>query len=276
MEAQVPAKEDYIHFFRLAETVLLDLLSKLSSEEIVSLVSNENWVAFPLPEEETKDEIENRSDPHIDLKLLQNTIRIGVRCNTVSSVDKLKNILQDYHTSDKAALVASMQALDGDFQTAVYAKIKEHSRFEPGEYQIKFQKQTNQLDAEGIDEMFRRSSEIREEGRRRLEEEHLGRNPVTPVIDIAFATVDKRNDQLFLSKLSQLKPIFETCLRVKTAASIRAEQRKSSPKKVNKLISRRATFSCPKCGKQFTEEEAKQKKFCDVDGMKIRTVFVYN
>jgi len=273
LEVVVPSKEEYIHFFRLAETVLQDGIPKLSDGEIIALVSNVNWVAFPLQEEETMEEIENRPDPHIDLRLLDSTVRIGLRCNTVRSVDKLQNILLDYHLSEKAVLVDSMRKLDDDFETMVYAKIKEHNWSERGDYQRRFQRQTNQLDTAGIEEMFQRSSEIREEGKRRMKEEGLPHNPVTPVIEIAFTTIDRLNDQLYLSKLSQLKPMFEACLKVKTEAAIRAEERKNVSKKV---IPRKTNFSCPKCGKQFTDAEARQKKFCDVDGMKIRTVFIYN
>jgi len=88
-EQEVPPKQDYISFFRLSEEVLGELLPKLSDDEIVNLVSNANWVAFPLPGELRKDEIENRPDPHIDLRLSADTLRIGLRCNTVLSVDKL-------------------------------------------------------------------------------------------------------------------------------------------------------------------------------------------
>ncbi len=275
MEVQVPSKTVYFPLFRLAETVLQDLLPKLSDEEIFALVSNENWVAFPLPGEDTKDQIENRPDPHIDLKLTATTVRIGLRCNTVPSVEKLANILQDYHLPEKDALVESMQKLDDDFQTVVYAKIKEHNRQEKGDYETSFQRRTNQLDKKEIEAMFEESGRIRERGKNRMKDEHLPHNPVTPVIEIAFSTFDRGDDQMFVSKLSQLKPIYETCLKVKTAASIRAELRKSSPKK-SKMASRRAVFTCSKCGKKFAKEEAKQRKFCDVDGMRIHADLVYN
>lgn len=255
--------------------MLQDLLPKLSDEQIVSFVSNQNWVAFPIPGEETKDDVENRPDAHIDLRLLRNTLRIGLRCNTVPSVDKLKNVLHDFHAQEKIALTESMQKLDSDFQTAVYAKIKEHNRAERAEYKTRFQTQTNQLDRAGVEEMFRWSGQIREEGKRRMKEGDLPHNPVTPVIDLAFTTIDRNENQLYLSKLAQLKPIFETCLKVKTDSSIRAALRNNAAKK-SKVISRSAQFTCSKCGKKFSREDAKQKKFCDVDGMKIQTVFVYN
>ena len=275
MEVQIPPKTDYVRYFELSESVLQELLPKLTEEQIVSLVSNVNWVAFPLPGEESRDEIENRPDPHIDLRLLESTVRIGLRCNTVNSVDKLQNILQEYHLPEKDALIASMLKLDDDFQTMVYAKIKEHNWSERAEYRVRFAERTNKLDKAGFDKMFQRSSEIREEGKRRMREEHLPHNPVTPVIEIAFTTIARGNDQLFLDKLSQLKPIYATSLKVKTASSIRAELRASNSKK-SRMSSRTAIFNCPKCGKEFTKEDAKLRRFCDVEGMKIQTTFVYN
>ena len=269
MEVQIPAKQDYIPLFRLSESVLQALLPMLPDDQIVSLVSNQNWVAFPIPGEETREEIENRSDPHIDLRLTSKSVRIGLRCNTVPSVDKMQNILLDYHLPEKDAIVSSMQKLDGDFQTAVYAKIKEHNWSERADYQTRFQRQTNLLDRAGIEEMFERSRHIREEGKRRMKDEDLPHNPVTPVLDLAYSTVERGNDASFLSKLAQLKPIYETCLKIKTAGSIRAEPRV-------KKKSRSAIFNCPKCGKEFTKEDARLRKFCDLDGMRIRAVFVYD
>jgi hypothetical protein len=176
---------------------------------------------------------------------------------------------------EKDALVGWMKKLDGDFQTAVYAKIKEHNWSERADYQTKFRSQTINLDKKGIEEMFEESRQIREEGKSGMKDEHKPHNPVTPVVDLAFTTIERGNDPLFLSKLSQLRPIYETCLKVKTAGSIRAELRKLSPKK-SKVAARTVIYSCPKCGKEFTREEKKQRKFCEVDQMRIRAVFVYN
>jgi hypothetical protein len=123
--------------------------------------------------------------------------------------------------------------------------------------------------------MFLISNSIREEGRHRQRTEHLPHNPVTPVIEIAF-TVITRDDELFRQKLLQLKPIYETCLKVKTGSTIRAEERSSRSSQKTKLSTRKTIFVCPHCQRQFTKEYAKQRKFCDADGMKIRTVFVFN
>ena len=273
MEVQVPPKSDYIQFFRLSEAVLHELMPKLSDERITELVSNENWAAFPVSEEETKGEMENRLEPHIDLSLSETSVRLGIRCNPVQSVDKLQNILEEYHTPEKNALVEAMKNLDDDFQTVVYAKLKVRFWFEKGEHQPRFRRRTNQLDDAGIREMFAQSSQIRQEGKTRMKEENLSVNPATPVIEIAYTTIDRRDVRLFQNKLAQLKPIYETCLRVKTESSICAEKRKLAPKQP-KVAPRIAVFSCSKCGKTFSKEEAKMLKFCDVDKMKIRATFV--
>jgi hypothetical protein len=275
LEVQVPAKTEYIPFFRLSEPVLGEIMPRLSDERIAELVSNENWVAFPISEEETKGEMENRLEPHIDLSLTDTKVRLGIRCNPVQSVDKLQNILQEYHTLERNALVEAMKNLDDDFQTVVYAKLKEHFWFEKGEHQARFQRQTNQLDEAGIREMLAESSRIRQEGKTKMKEKNLSVNPETPVIEIAFTAIDRRDDRLFQHKLAQLKPIYETCLKVKTESSIRAEKKKRAVEK-SRVPSRTAIFSCPKCGTEFSKDEAQLRKFCDVDGMKIRVTFVYN
>ncbi len=275
LEVLDPAKEEYIPFFRMAESVLKELLPKLSDGQIAGLVSNENWVAFPVSEEESKDEMENRLEPHIDLSLTNTTVRVGIRCNPVDSVDKLQNILEDYHTPERNALVEAMNRVDSDFQTVVYAKLKHHYWREKGEHEERFRKQTNQLEDAGIREMLGKSGEIRRDGKTRMRDEKLSVNPSTPVIEIAFTIIDRKDGELFKRKLSQLKPIYETCLKVKTDSFLRAEKRKREGKK-SEVSSRTSVFSCPKCGKQFSKEEFKIRRFCDVDDMKIRASFAHD
>ncbi len=216
--------------------------------------------------ETSKEEIENRPDPHIDLRLHGSTVNIGLRCNTVSSVEKLQNILENYHSKEKGALLESMRHLDDDFQTAVYAKIKEHNWSERAIYDPQFQMQTSKIDESAINRMFERAKQIRTEGVNRKKDEKKP-NPVTPVIDIAFATIAKNDEQLFKSKLSQLKPMYETCLMVKTTSALKAEMRRKSK-------TREAIYCCSKCGKKYSKDEARSKKFCDLDGMRIHAIFI--
>jgi len=79
--------------------------------------------------------------------------------------------------------------LDDDFQTIVYAKIKEHNWSERAIYYSKFQMQTNKIDKTAIDLMFDRAKEIRTEGINRMRDENKPYNPVTPVLDIVFTTI---------------------------------------------------------------------------------------
>jgi len=228
-------------------------------------------MAFPMPGEKSKEDIENRPFPHIDIHVESTTVRMGLRCNTVKSVDRLQNVLESYHSSEKAAILHAIEKLDDDFQTVVYAKIKEHNRSERGKHEPQFQMQTNKIDESLINQMFERSKQIRIEGSNRMRDENKPHNPVTPVIEIAFVTIPRGNEQLFKSKLSQLEQIFETCLKLKTLGFIRSEIRRK-PK--IKVANRKTRFCCPKCGKEYSKDEARSKKFCDLDGMRIHVIFI--
>jgi hypothetical protein len=122
-------KSDFLQWVRLSEEILgSSLVAHLPDEKVLELVSNRGgWIGLPLPGEFDKEEIENRPDPHIDLKLRSNTIRIGMRCNTVKSIEKLANILEAAHSREKEELIAHMKRLDDDFATEVYSKIKERN-----------------------------------------------------------------------------------------------------------------------------------------------------
>jgi hypothetical protein len=116
-------RSNYVPWYRLAQDVLGDLLPNLSDAEIVSRVSRLNYLIFPLEGETTKDEAANRPDPHIDIKLGERTIRIGLRCNSIASVEKMRNILDSFHSKEKQELLNELEKLDDDFQTAIYSKI---------------------------------------------------------------------------------------------------------------------------------------------------------
>jgi len=262
-------KSDFVPWVRLSETVLGDdLMQILSDEQIEDLVSNKDWIGLLLPEEDGKDEMKSRADPHIDLKLTDSTIRIGMRCNTVKSVEKLANILEGYHSKDREELINVIRKLDDDFTTEVYAKIKDHNFSESGRYETKFKALTNSIDQSSIDRMFNEAKRIREEGTQRMKDELLPHNPVTPVIDVAYVTIPKDETQ-FTSKMSQLKPVFEISLRVKTTSELRAEEKKRAELRKT-FIPRVRGYSCVKCGKEYSEADARRLRFCPADGMRIR------
>ncbi len=264
---------DYTPWYRLAEEVLGDVIPRLSDEEILQLTSKRgDWFGIPLTSEVNKEQVANRHDPHIDFKIFDedDSIRIGIRCNTVPSVEKMTNVLSDLHDGERAALLSEMQKLDDDYQTQVLAKIKESNFAHVDSYRTELITQTNRVDQEVLARIFRTLASIREEGLDRKRDEELALNPVYPVLDLAFVFVKRSDPELFKEKLSKLRRIYEICLSVKTSSElnkVRKEREREEEEYRKQRAARIPRFACSKCGREYSR--ASNLRFCEDDGMRI-------
>ncbi|MGD0406608.1 MAG: hypothetical protein ABSB10_08180 [Candidatus Bathyarchaeia archaeon] len=260
---------DYTHWYRLAEEVFGNLIPQLSDEKIAQLTPKKGyWFPIPLFSETEIKDVANRPDPHIDFKIGENeTIRIGMRCNTIASVEKMRNILNEMQTVEKQEFLVEMGKLDDGFQTQVLVKIKEINFSHIDGYECKFIAQSNKIDDQVIHQVFHEVDTIREEGTRRLKEEQLRLNPETPVLDITFVTI-KQDSNLFKQKLSQMKRMYQICIGIKTATELRAEKKKLEKNLNDQWIIK---YRCSKCGKEYASSK-EGLRFCDQDGMRIIAV----
>lgn len=256
----------YVPWYRLAEEVFGDLIPHLSNEEICRLTPKKaNWFPIPLSSETEIKEVANRPQPHIDFKLLDKSkIRIGMRCNTVSSVDKMMNILDEMQTLERAEFIGELRQLSNDFKTQVLNKIKETNFAHVDKYDCLLKVQSNRIDDDLVHDIFSKVRTIREEGKRRLEEEHLSLNPETPVLDIIF-TIIKQDPVVFKDKLSQIKKMYLICLNVKTSSELKTQKKRLQQSENQWVIK----LKCSKCGKEFSPNSFRGIGFCDEDGMRL-------
>jgi hypothetical protein len=82
------------------------------------------------------------------------TLQLGLECNTLKSVEKLRNILDIYHAREKSEFLQSISKIDNGFATLVYAKLKPHNFAESPQYRIDWKCQSNQIAEEKIDQLF--------------------------------------------------------------------------------------------------------------------------
>jgi DNA-directed RNA polymerase subunit RPC12/RpoP len=266
---------DYAPWYRLAQEVFDTLIPQLSDQEIKALSAKRaNWFAIPVASEASIEEVANRQEPHLDFKLMDDgkSIRIGIRCNTVSSVEKLENILNSFHTVEKDNLIAEMRKLDGDFKTQVMSKIKETNFARVDAYERKFEIVSNSINENYIHQIFATARTIRDSGTARKRDKDLRLNPETPVIDLCYTVIDAE-PPIFKAKLLQLKRIYEICLSVKTSSELREEEEKKRRKSVESRHTDLVTkYVCSKCGKEVQADPTHRLRFCDQDGMRIVAV----
>lgn len=102
------------------------------------------------------------------------------------------------------------------------SKKKARHYAQPPEYQQEFSAQANSVDDETISKIFQMAEVIIRKG---IEERHIqGKSwpPFVPQIDLATATV-RMSHADFLRAMSELRPLYEVCLGIKTDAEIERE-----------------------------------------------------
>lgn len=233
-------KAKYVYWYRLAAQALGDLVPHPEKDsEIKKWVSEENWLLIPKHEERSLQEARNRPDPNIYFSLEDGTIRVGLICSTIRSVEKMQNLLTPYHTTQEDEFLSYMRGLPDDFSTIVWAKEKPHHPLQTPDYHEKFRAQSNRIDEASTREIFRLTNSLASEGRELRKVDGKKWTPVSPVLEIAVAHIPP-TDQEFLIAIARLGPLYSICLKVKTDAELKRELRR-----------RVIVGKCPKDGRIF-------------------------
>lgn len=246
-------KKKYVKWYRLAERALGDLVPHpKSNSDITKWVSKENWLMIPTLTERTIVEARNRPDPNIYFALGNERISLGLICNTLASVEKMRNLLHNYHANERTEFLTHMKGLDNNFLTEVTVKKKPHHYAQPPTYETDYEMQANKVDDKVITEIFRRVDNIRNVGIQEKEIDDKSWPPITPGLAIASKEVDYA-EQDFLKAMAELRPLYDVCLRIKTGAEIERELRKLQRQKVTIMM-------CPRCHSSY--EPPLTGKFC--------------
>jgi len=244
----------YVKLYHIAQDVLGDKLVKPIEDdnEIISeWISREEWLMLPLPSENSMNDAKNRMEPNIYVSIYDTNkyVEIGVEANTLDCVYQLKNILHEFHNKEKSHLLEKISQLDDSFSTEVNRKIKDKHFSQRPEYKQEFLIQSNNLDNGSIDEMFLIVDKIRERGLN-LKEVRGTSHPIeTPTVKL-ISTEFQNDDEIFKQKLLSIKPIFETCLNIKTESEL------------NKLEKEKIVVICTKCKEIIPENDFAHDHFC--------------
>jgi len=243
MTVKESEKEEYVKWYRLAEKAIGNLVQHPREDaEILKWVSREGWLLVPTHLEKDKEKLKQAPHPHIFFFFDNGHIRMGLTCNSQESIRKMRNILHKFHTQERAEFLDRLRQLDNDFATAVLSKEKPHHHLQTPEYHEVFKIQTNKINDRSINRLFQCVDEIREEGRTKKAIENSKRIKIFPMLDLAW-TRARKNEEHFLKKMSQLKPLYEICLKIRTDSQIGLETKKR--KKTVSIVK-----TCPKCGVQ--------------------------
>ena len=243
------------------------------SDAVMQMCLFENDVMIlPLLQETTKEEIASRADPSICIidRQGQEKMEIVLQCNTLKSVEKLRNILDLRQQKQKGDLLDRLSKLDEDFETLVYSKQKPYNFGQSPSYVVDRAYPSRTISENDIDLLFRRVDEIRKQG---IDQKLLVNRrdpPELPAIGLAHVSVT-RDESLFQNKLEQIKPIYKAALDVKTNSEwrkiVRAEE------KAKRLeappIRMESKIICSRCRDQYSREEYAESHFCRKCGNRL-------
>ena len=241
--------QEYIKWYNISKDTMPKLVPPLNEFEIRENVSSKDWLIIPLPFEEGKLQAVNRPSPHIDLTRREaDKIRIGIRCNTIKSVDKMKIILEGHNLKEKIQLIYKMRKLDDRFLTQVISKQKTHNFAQSPYHKIICAIKSNTIDEVKINMIFNLIKEIRKRGIEEKNKYGYDFLPEAPVLDLVNVSLPLNKDD-FCSALSMMGPIFEICLKLKTRF-----EKKRERKSVKKIKGRLMGYICHRCDMKFTLE----------------------
>lgn len=222
---------------------------------------------LPLPHETELKHAESRPFPNIYLSRdQQNVLFLGLTCNTIESVEKMRNILLPHQNEQKQLLISYLKKLDPQFKLSLLAKLKDHWSSIPT-YRTEIELPSRDIDDISIIEIFRRADVIRKRGKE-VPAVHSKNYPSeTPVLELASAPIQGGKEE-FVSKLGELKLVLQTCLRIRTKAEFDREEATRPKRKI-------VEYRCSKCGLYFSEDQYRASRFCPDDGMRILVIIRY-
>jgi len=258
----------YVKWFKIAQEVLgNNLIRKLDDADVVNWISRENWLMLPLPTETDMKQAKNRQDPNIYITLFETKsgkerIGIGLTCNTIKSVEKMQNILDSYHDSDRERLLFTLKKLDDNFKASVSSKIKEFHFAQSPEYDCKFELQSNKIDEKNIKKIFKITNDIRERGLR-LKDLRGTTHPIeAPTFNLAYCEFPL-DEKKFRKKMCELMPVLEACLRVKRTGELTRIKKKLEK---GKTVVKDNTQKC----KHLKNSEESGLYLCNIKEIRLR------
>lgn len=233
-------KKQYVRWYKLARAAVGDsklIPERTDSDIIDNQVSKDNWLN--LSPVKNLEEVASSVNPNIWFSIHEDgTASIGVHFNNKDSMEKIGNILSSACDEQKTELLSVMRDLDDTWETTLSRKIKEsHPRQSP-DYHDEWDTGANELDDDAIEELFKRSQKIFDDGNKEKEErKDIGMYySETPTLNLVECEFDLKDEE-FKKRILIAHEILGICYNVKTNTQIKKELRKVLENKRTEITS---------------------------------------
>ena len=213
-------KKSYIKWYRLARSTLNDdsLVPERTDEQIVSLVSNADWLRF-------EEDARTHPRPNVYFELSGNgKAKIGLSFNKVSSIDHFNNIIKPHSAMQKQQLLQKLAELEDYWQTDILIKTKQKTHSAKPSFKTAKKIQTNQITENKFIEISDMLQTIREEGKPKctLKPEYFWEGPS---LDLMVSEFDLSEDE-FVKRIKKIFEVLEICRGIITEEQANREEKR--------------------------------------------------
>ena len=213
-------KHKYVYWYRIVESIFRKDIPNLTDSQIEGCVSNKDWIIIPVPGESSKKDARQSQRPNLYFTLSgEKTISAGITYDKIEGVRRLREIISPFNEKYRATILERLAALDDAFSTTVFRKTKNSYWGESPEYKGTFSCQSNKMNLAEFVKLFQAVDKILAE-RDLLEKGkkyHLA--PAINLVDVDLSV----NEKNFRNAFSQMKPVYEVAVNVKTEEEFEKE-----------------------------------------------------
>lgn len=218
-------KKKYLKWYRIAQEFINDkaLIPDLTDEKILKMVSGNDWLSLV----STGTDLEstrNSKNPNIFISIRNEKMDIGLVFNTASSIDKINNILLHHSEEQREKIMYLLRRLDDNYYTTIGKITKKKYWCETPTYsEYILNEKSNKIDDKFIEQMFKESQRIREEGKIKKEKHQVSFEG--PHIGLVRIEIDL-DEEDFKRRIKELIEIWKICVMIESNSQIESKFKK--------------------------------------------------
>jgi len=226
---------DYVSAYNFCKETVANsyLIPSLTDNQIVELISREDWLMFKLDSELDKNEAKIVARPNIYLRIKGTKFIMGLTLNQIKAVKWFIEISEDYNQQTKTELITLVKQLPNEYLTTLERKIKDSHPMQVPKYSdggVKFQ--SNLIEETKIVALCTQALQITDEGKIKTDLIKQQQNKYYsefPAINLAKVE-DELTEENIKNAATLLFPILAKCLSI--------EQRVKIPEEITNIINK--------------------------------------
>ena len=221
---------DYIEAYGICKKSVDNnyLIPDLNNDEILKLISREDWLMFKLEDEIDKNEARQIARPNIYIRIKGDKFKMGLTLNQINAVRWFIEIAEGYNQEKKQEIIGLLHKLSDNYITYIDRKIKDNFYAQVPKYIQEESFKSNQMDDEKVNKLCDKAKRIEEEGKQKAKftDNYYSEFPAINLASIELELIE----QNLKNATNDLFPILAKCLTI--------ERRKKIPQEIENLVNK--------------------------------------